>query len=217
MEIDLLKNYPKAKRDLSARLESKSEEVREIARKFGRDFFDGDRECGYGGFHYNPRFWEDVIPDFINHWNLDDSSSILDIGCAKGFMMHDFLLALPKLRIEGIDISDYAINNGYPSVQKLLKVASCDKLPYEDDSFDYAISVNTIHNLDREGVIKSLKEINRVTSKGSFITVDAYRDEDEKARMFAWNLTAKTILHVNEWKELFDEANYEGDYFWFIP
>lgn len=217
MEIDLLKNYPKAKRDLSARLESKSEEVRDIARKFGKDFFDGDRECGYGGFNYNSRFWENVIPDFINHWKLDDSSSILDIGCAKGFMMHDFLLALPKLRIEGIDISDYAINNCYPSVQNLLKVASCDKLPYEDNSFDYAISVNTIHNLDREGVIKSLKEINRVTTKGSFITVDAYRDEDEKARMFAWNLTAKTILHVNEWKDLFHEANYEGDYFWFIP
>ena len=71
--------------------------------------------------------------------------------------------------------------------------------------------------MDRAGVIKSLQEINRVTTQGSFITVDAYRDEEEKARMFAWNLTAKTILHVDEWKELFDEANYEGDYFWFIP
>ncbi len=217
MEIDLLKNYPKAKRDLSARLESKSEEVRNIARKFGKDFFDGDRECGYGGFYYNSRFWQDVIPDFADHWDLGDNNSILDIGCAKGFMIHDFLELLPSLRMEGIDISEYAIKNGYPSVQHLLKVASCDKLPYEDNSFDYAISVNSIHNLDKEGVIKSLQEIKRVTTHGSFITVDAYRDDEEKARMFAWNLTAKTILHVDEWKELFIEADYEGDYFWFIP
>ena len=97
------------------------------------------------------------------------------------------------------------------------KVASCDKLPYEDNSFDYAISVNSIHNLEREGVIKSLQEIKRVASKGSFITVDAYRDDEEKARMYAWNLTAKTILHVDEWKALFIEADYTGDYFWFIP
>ena len=132
-------------------------------------------------------------------------------------MIHDFLELLPSLRMEGIDISEYAVQNGYPTVQNLLKVASCDYLPYEDNSFDYAISVNSIHNLDRAGVIKSLQEINRVTTLGSFITVDAYRDEEEKARMFAWNLTAKTILHVDEWKELFHEANYEGDYFWFIP
>ena len=39
-EIDLLKNYPKSKRDLSGRLESKSEEVRAIARKFGKEFFE---------------------------------------------------------------------------------------------------------------------------------------------------------------------------------
>jgi ubiquinone/menaquinone biosynthesis C-methylase UbiE len=217
MEIDLLRNYPKAKRDLSARLETKSEEVRNIAKQFGQDFFDGDRDCGYGGFNYHARFWQDVIPDFIDHWGLHSGHSILDIGCAKGFMIHDFLKAIPALRMEGIDISEYAVNNGHSPVQNLLKVASCDRLPYEDNSFDYAISVNSIHNLDKEGVIKSLKEINRVTTQGSFITVDAYRDDEEKARMYAWNLTAKTILHVDEWKELFIEANYEGDYFWFIP
>ena len=217
MEIDLLRNYPKAKRDLSARLETKSEEVRDIARKFGQDFFDGDRDCGYGGFNYHARFWQDVIPDFINHWDLQSGDSILDIGCAKGFMIHDFLIALPTLRMEGIDISEYAVNNGHPPVQNLLKVASCEKLPYGDNSFDYAISVNSIHNLEREGVIKSLQEIKRVASKGSFITVDAYRDDEEKARMYAWNLTAKTILHVDEWKALFIEADYTGDYFWFIP
>ena len=216
-EINLLEFYPVSNRPIDERGDQVSETDRAIARKFDIEYFDGDRLTGYGGYSYHPRFWTETVKYIADFYKLGSNSKILDIGCAKGFMMHDFLLALPKLRIEGIDISDYAINNGYPSVQKLLKVASCEKLPYEDNSFDYAISVNTIHNLDREGVIKSLKEINRVTSKGSFITVDAYRDEDEKARMFAWNLTAKTILHVNEWKELFDEVNYEGDYFWFIP
>jgi hypothetical protein len=43
-EIDLLKNYPKVKRNLEERLESKTEEVRSIARKFDKDFFDGERQ-----------------------------------------------------------------------------------------------------------------------------------------------------------------------------
>ena len=49
-EIDLLVNYPKTKRNLQERLASKNEADRAIARQFGREFFDGDRNKGYGGF-----------------------------------------------------------------------------------------------------------------------------------------------------------------------
>ena len=64
---------------------------------------------------------------------------------------------------------------------------------------------------------KSLQEINRVSKNHSFITVDAYRNEEEKDRMYAWNLTAKTIFSVNEWKNFFKDNNYSGDFYWFIP
>ena len=50
MEIDLLKNYPKSKRDLSNRVSKKSEEIVSIARQFGEEFFDGHRNYGYGGY-----------------------------------------------------------------------------------------------------------------------------------------------------------------------
>jgi ubiquinone/menaquinone biosynthesis C-methylase UbiE len=132
-------------------------------------------------------------------------------------MMYDFHRLIPGLAVEGIDISDYAIENGMEEMKPYLKVASADDLPYEDNSFDYTISITTVHNFDTDGVIKALQELERVSRKGSFITVDAYTNNDEKQRMHAWNLTAKTILHVDEWKELFDEAGYTGDYFWFMP
>ena len=35
--------------------------------------------------------------------------------------------------------------------------------------------------------------------------------------MEAWNLTAKTVMHVDEWKSFFAEVGYTGDYYWFIP
>jgi SAM-dependent methyltransferase len=217
IEIDLMKNYPKPNRDVSGRAESKSDDDRALARKFGKEFFDGDRSHGYGGFSYNSRFWEPVVPSFNDHWGMQSSDSLLDVGCAKGFMMYDFNRLIPGLTVEGIDISEYAIENGMPEMKPYLKVASADELPYEDNSFDYAISITTVHNFDRDGVIKALKELERVSRKGSFITVDAYTNDDEKQRMHAWNLTAKTILHVDEWKELFSEAEYSGDYFWFMP
>ena len=216
-EIDLLKNYPKAKRDLDNRAKEKSDEDRIIARRFDKDFFDGDRKHGYGGFNYNQRFWQTVVKDFQDYWKLDEKSSILDVGCAKGFMLFDFHQLIPGMKIEGIDISEYAIKNSKSEISSFLKVGNASSLSYEDNSFDYVISINTIHNLDIAECTKALKEIERVSKKGSFITVDAFRNEEEKNRMYAWNLTAKTIMSTEEWKNLFRECDYNGDYFWFIP
>ncbi len=216
-EIDLLVNYPKTKRNLEERVASKTEADRSIARQFGRDFFDGDRNHGYGGFNYFPRFWQPVIPTFQEHWGLSKNSSILDVGCAKGFMLHDLAQLIPGITVKGIDISEYAIENAIEDMKSHVRVANATKLPFEDRSFDVVISINSIHNLERDECGRALQEIERVSRNGSFITVDAYRNEEEKERMYAWNLTAKTIMSVDEWVRFFEEVGYTGDYFWFIP
>lgn len=216
-EIDLLINYPRTKRNVDERGMTKTEEDRAIARRFGKEFFDGDRSHGYGGFSYNPRFWQPVIPTFQQHFNLDAQSQILDVGCAKGFMLYDFLQQIPGIKVSGIDVSEYAIANAMVEVRPLLQVADARKIPFPDNSFDIVISINTIHNLERDDLAQALREIERVQRRGAFITVDAYRTEEEKRRMDAWNLTAKTIMSVDEWIAFFDEVGYTGDYCWFIP
>ena len=216
-EIDLLINYPKTKRDLNSRALNKTSEDREIARKFEYDFFDGDRKNGYGGFNYMPKFWQPVIPTFKSYWNLDSNSSVLDVGCAKGFMMHDLMEAIKGIKVSGIDISNYAIENCIETVKDNVQVANAKNIPFEDNSFDVVISINTIHNLERDECFIALQEIERVSKSNSFITVDAYRNDEEKEKMYAWNLTAKTIMSVDEWVKFFEEAGYTGDYYWFIP
>ena len=216
-EVDLLKNYPKTKRDTSERANIKTEKDRQIARNFGKEFFDGERKHGYGGFNYNPKFWQPVIPTFVDHWKLNSKSSVLDVGCAKGFMLYDIKKLIPDIKVSGIDISNYAINCADKKISKFLQVGNAKNLPYDDNSFDVVISINTIHNLDKEECGMALREISRVSKVNSFVTVDAFRTEEEKKRMFEWNLTAKTILSVEGWKKFFRENNYTGDYFWFIP
>lgn len=216
-EIDLLVNYPKAKRNVEARGQDKTEADRAIARKFGKEFFDGDRSHGYGGFSYNSRFWSPVVPTFKEYFSLSSESSLLDVGCAKGFMLHDIAKAIPRITLKGLDVSEYAIENAIEDVKPNIQVADARELPFEDDSFDVVISINTIHNLEKDELAKALQEIERVSRGKSFITVDAYNSEEEKERMYAWNLTAKTIMSVDEWIEFFAEVGYTGDYYWFIP
>ena len=216
-EIDLLKNYPQSKRDVSGRLASKTEEDKCIAQKFGKEFFDGSRNHGYGGFSYNPRFWQPVVPRFQKHWNLKSNDSVLDVGCAKGFMLYDLKESIPDLKVNGVDISKYAIANTKKEISRFCQVANAISLPYDDSSIDVVISVNTLHNLNESDIKMALLEVERVKKRGSFITLDAYRNDEEKERMEAWNLTAKTVMHANQWKEFFNDIGYTGDYYWFIP
>jgi len=216
-EIDLLINYPKTKRNLDERAASKTETDRAVARKFGEEFFDGERNHGYGGFNYHPRFWQPVIPTFKDYWKLEANSSVLDVGCAKGFMLYDLQQVIPGIKVSGIDISEYAITNAMEDMKPYLSKANATNLPFEDNSFDVVISINTIHNLEREECGKALQEIERVSRGNSFITVDAYRNKEEQLRMEAWNLTAKTIMSVEDWVVFFAKVGYTGDYYWFIP
>lgn len=217
MEINLLKNYPQSKRAVEERAAKKTDDVRQIARKFGKDYFDGDRLYGYGGYSYNPRFWQPVIPDFQSHYGLTAESSILDVGCGKGFLLHDFLELIPGISVEGIDISPYAISHALSDVLPYLRQGDAKELPYPDRHFDLVIAINVVHNLPLEECKQALREIMRVSRGQAFLTVDAYRTEEEKKRMDDWNLTALTYMHVDAWKQLFEDVGYTGDYWWFIP
>ena len=106
--------------------------------------------------YYHKKYWEKTVIDFINYYNLDNQSSILDVGCAKGFMLYEIKQALPGIEIKGIDISQYAINNSKEEVRKYLQIGNASNLDFEDSRFDLVISLVTIHNLNRE-VSQSLK------------------------------------------------------------
>jgi ubiquinone/menaquinone biosynthesis C-methylase UbiE len=212
--LDLMYKYPKPANRLSERY-NPTESDKLIAKKFGKEFFDGDRKYGYGGFSYNPKYWTETVKLFIERYNLNESSSILDVGCGKGFMLVDFLKAIPSLKVAGIDISNYAIENSHELVRNQLKVANCLNLPFADKSFDLVISINTIHNLDVQGCIKSIQEIERVKKKYSYIVVDGWNTLQEEEELKSWVLTAVTLLQTSEWEKLFKKAGYTGDYsFW---
>jgi SAM-dependent methyltransferase len=214
-EIDLLARYPKTKRPIEERSLA-SPEDRKLSLTFGREYFDGTRQQGYGGYVYNGWF-KPVVEDFIERYRLAPDARILDVGCAKGFMLHDFKQRLPECTVAGIDISSYAVSKAMPSVRPQLLVGNCVSLPYPDRSFDLVVSIATVHNLPLEQVKIALREIERVSRGHSFIKVNGYRNEEEQIALNKWNVVAKTILHVDEWVALFKEVGYTGDYYWFIP
>jgi ubiquinone/menaquinone biosynthesis C-methylase UbiE len=212
-EIDLLDTLPKIVR--KGQREAVTSKDREIASRFGREYFDGPRTQGYGGYVYDGR-WKPVARRLKEYYRLNPTSSVADIGCAKGFLLNDLKDLLPGLKFTGLDISEYAYRNSLDSVRPMLCIGNARDLPWRDRSFDLVLAINTLHNLELSECRHALEEIQRVSRGSAFVVIDAYRDEGERERLLDWILTAKTFLHVKDWKKLFREAGYTGDYYWFI-
>jgi SAM-dependent methyltransferase len=215
-EIDLLRNYPKPQGRLTERT-AITEDDRAVARRFAWEYFDGERRHGYGGFSYHPRFWSEVVKDLAAHYRLGSASTLLDIGCAKGFMLRDLLELLPGLDVVGLDVSEYALQHCDPVVRGRLVQGDARCLPFAGASFDVVTAVNSLHNLPIDGVRDALREIERVGRGRSFVMVDGWRTEDQRTKLEAWVLTAETMLHADDWVALFREVGYTGDYwFWSV-
>ena len=209
--------YPRIKRDIKSRAAylSRSPENRAAAKKFAFEYFDGTRDQGYGGFKYDGR-WKTIIKKMAELYGLNSKSAVLDIGCAKGFMLHDMREMIPGITVAGFDISAYGIEHAMEDVKPYLKAGNCVKLPYPDKSFDLSVSVNVFHNLKLEDCKRAIKEMVRVTKRHMYIQVDSFRNPEEKENLERWQLTAELILGTKEWEAIFKEVGYDGDYYWTI-
>lgn len=214
-EIDLLSALPKTKRNIEKREAAKDPDVIRESRLYGEKYFDGPRDYGYGGYRYDGR-WVPVAKDIIQHFALKPGDKVLDVGCAKGFLVKDFMIACPGVEAYGLDISKYALMHCEPEVVGRLHLGSGDDLPFPDNSFDAVVSLNTIHNFTRDRAIVALQEIERVSKGKSFVQVDSYHTAEQKNIFESWVLTAKFHDYPDGWIEVFNEAGYTGDYYWTV-
>jgi SAM-dependent methyltransferase len=214
-EVNLLARLPKGKRNINARTEAKSPEIIAISRQYGELYFDGPRTYGYGGYRYDGR-WIPVAEDIVKHFNLKPGDRVLDVGCAKGFLVKDLMKVCPGLEAFGLDISEYALRHCEPEVVGRLQLGSADNLPFPDKSFNAVLAINTIHNLERTDAIRAVREIERLAPGRGFIQVDSYRTPQQREVFLEWVLTAKFHDYPVGWSKLFSEGGYTGDYYWTI-
>lgn len=204
--------HTKTKRDYLERvIKYNKAECAQVAKRLDKDYWDGNREYGYGGYFYDGR-WKPVAKKLIEHYGLKSGQRVLDIGCGKGFLLHEIKSLVPELEARGLDISRYALEHAQEEVKPFLDLGSACKLPYPDNYFDLVISLNTLHYLYVFELEQALKEIERVKSGKSYIVVESYRNEKEKNNLLCWQLTCECFYTPDEWKWIFEKFGYKGDY-----
>jgi len=199
-------------RDVVSRMNDNKIECMEIAKKYDYDYWDGDRRFGYGGYKYIPGRWSRVAENLISNYKLNASSSILDLGAGKGYLLYEIKKILPSIKVVGVDNSSYAINNAKKEIQPfLIKYDLRKKLPFKDDEFDLVMSLGTLHNLKINELKIALYEMNRV-AKNKYLMVESYRNNKELFNLQCWALTAESFFEPEEWKWIFNDFGYDGDY-----
>ena len=206
------KLHTATKRDYVQRMLNEKIKCMKIAKKYGKDFWDGKRKYGYGGYKYIPGRWKPVAEKLIKTYKLDSKSKILDVGCGKGFLLHEMKLLEPGIEINGFDISDYAIKNSHKNVKSNIFLHDIrNKFPFKNKEFDLIISLGVIHNLKVFDIKNAIQEIDRA-GKSSYVMVESYRNLKELFNLQCWALTCESFFSTEEWLWLYKSFNYNGDY-----
>jgi len=216
-----------------------TEETKKIARKLDFNYYDGDRTIGFGGYYYDGR-WRKFAEIIKKRYNLDENSKVLIERDEKGFITHDLKKLIPGITVYGTHSSDYVINHvmdGYGRWALINNVESGDakiieqkakeeisgfllkadnlNLPFKDNYFDTVVSINSICcHLEKE-CREALREIIRVSKnngKNCYIHVDSWKNQEQKQALIDWTVLCQTLLDENEWKNMFEQEGYEGDW-----
>lgn len=206
----ITKNHKSTKRNYGARMISTKSNTMKISKKYGFDYWDGNRKFGYGGYYDDGR-WKSVAKKIIKKYKLNNKSKVLDIGCGKGYLVKELSLALNSKNIYGLDISRYAINKSPKIIRKNLKIFDARKKIDFNKKFDLVISINLIHNFELKDVFSFLKNIISI-SKKSYISTESYRNEKELYNLQCWALTCESFFSNKEWKWILSASNYNRDY-----
>ena len=178
--------------------------------KLGKEYYDGTRLNGYGGFRYDGR-WKKLLPKIINKYKLNKNSKVLDLGCKKGFFLKDLNILIPGIKTYGIENHTYALKKAVKCSSKLIK-SEYYNIPFKNKYFDFVIAFNSLYMQNLGDVIKSLKEIERV-SKKSYVILASGENDEERNKFYKWTLIGTSILLKKEWKTLFKKIKFKGDYY----
>lgn len=211
-EFNALRDYPQPKEPRYIGPNIRTIKNRIIASYRDERYYDGQRNNGYGGFKYDGR-WKKIAESMVRDYGLTEKSALLQVGCEKGFLLHDFHALFPLMKIRGAEMSAYAISQSIPAIKQYIVQTDYNKLPFADREFDFVIAIGVVYTLTLRDAISCLKEIQRVGKGKSFITLGAYRDAQGERLFKNWSVLGSTILHVDEWVEVLKEAGYSGDYY----
>ena len=210
-EFNLLGEYPSPEKPRYVGSNLRTINHRIVATYRDKNFFDGDRNFGYGGFKYDGR-WKQVARNCVELFDLKLESNILHINCDFGFLLHDIKEINNTYNCFGTEMSRYAIDNSMKSIKDSITYTRPVDIDFKENFFNLTIALGVVYMLTLSDAINLLKKITYITKKNnSFITLATYSNDEDTELFNNWTLGGNLCLKREEWQVVFDEANYKGN------
>jgi 2-polyprenyl-3-methyl-5-hydroxy-6-metoxy-1,4-benzoquinol methylase len=180
----------------------------EIKKIFDEKYFeDGVRHrvSAYENYRWMPERSIREASSIINNISF---TTVLDFGCAKGFMV--YALRLLGKDAHGVDVSQYAVGNCHPNVKDYLTVI--DNAEDIKGGWDLIIAKDVLEHIPKEEILSVLVALRR-RCKTIFIAVPLGDGIRYRIREYAMDISHVTKEPEEWWLTTLFEAGFKIKYF----
>ena len=174
------------------------EERKGMILQYSRDYFDGGPDTPGYSEYTDTWFWSPITEIMLH---LLGPLSVLDWGCAKGFLVQRFVDR--GVSACGVDVSHYAISQAPEWFRKhRLRVINGIQSHYGPGIFTAICSFETMEHIPEEDIPAVLGEMKRISTRWWFgsIFLDCQEGHDP---------THVTVRSREWWNEKFKAAGYQ--------
>ena len=141
---------------------------------------------------------------------MGDSCKVLDLGCGTGLELEFYLRGNPNAKITGIDLSQGmldALRKKFPNFDISLICGSYFDVPFDEASFDAAVSVESLHHFTQEAKIPLYIKLQKALKPGGYFVLTDYfaLSDGEEEAFFAQLASLKATQGIK------DDAFYHFD------
>ena len=118
----------------------------------------------------------------------EPGSRVLDLGCGTGLELEEYFARNPNAKVTGIDLSEgmlAVLKAKFPGKEIALVVGSYFDVPFGEETFDAAVSVESLHHFTKEEKIPLYRKLRTALKNGGYFILTDYfamSDEEEASR-----------------------------------
>ena len=141
---------------------------------------------------------------------MEKDKRILDLGCGTGLELEELFQMNPYAKVTGIDLTEAMLETlkaKFPDKDITTVCGSYFEVPFGEEVFDAAVSVESLHHFTKEQKLPLYKKLNKALKPGGYFILTDYFAESEEEEVFY----GQELLRIRKEQELPDGVFYHYD------
>lgn len=135
---------------------------------------------------------------------------ILDLGCGTGLELGYYFEMVPSAKITGVDLAPgmlEKLRSKFPEKNMTLILGSYFNVPFDEDSYDAAVSVESLHHFSKDEKILLYEKIRKALKPGGYFVLTDYFAKSEEEEYFR----RSELIRLKKEQKIADEEFYHYD------